>query len=666
MCGIAGILRISPAQHAGADADIPESWLDVLEGAIAHRGPDGRGRLRDRVTRADGTLAQVALVHRRLSILDHQGGAQPMRLAPTATDGALAVVFNGCIYNHRQIRDDLRSRAQFASDHSDTEALLHLFRARGPGMTGKLIGMWAMAMWDGATGELWLGRDPAGEKPLYWHQTRMPDGTRVLWFASTPSGVQALGARLGVSVRASEPADLAQWVRFGASDRPASGACRAWPVGGGLQSLQAVGDGRLEAPAPVPARRTKATLDEQELDDLLARCVGQQLESDVPLGCFLSGGIDSGVVAAHAQRALRAQGRGALRTFTVRMPAGSGVHDESALALATARYLGTHHTTLDCEADGAETLVRLIEQLGLPFGDSSLLPSAWLSRAARQHVTVAIGGDGGDELFGGYRRHVAARRAARWAGLGPALAEVGACMLPEAGAWLRLGRAGERAQRALAGLMRGYDELRATINHDLLAQLLPGARAAVEPVALGLDPRAIDPLNADFVSYLGPDLLVKTDTATMAVALELRSPLLHQGFTARVRQEPIDHLMGATTKGLLKRVAARHLPGQLLNQPKMGFAIPIGTWFRSNYGGLRTLLHDVLGSAEAFGPDWVGVGIDRRVVRRLLDEHMGTGVHTRPVADHGQRLYVLLCLALWARWLGRLGAGGGGGAGRGA
>jgi len=743
VCGIAGILRVTSlsgdeAAHVGL---IPQAWLDLLHRHIAHRGPDGHGTFRASTTRAakPGGVerVEVALTHARLSIIDHAGGAQPMVktfLDPSAArDARLAVVFNGCIYNHRALRRELEGRgARFASDHSDTEVLLHGYEAWGERLVDRLDGMWALAIWDGARGRLMLSRDGALEKPLYVGELRTQSGaemTRTLWFASTASGVSALAAQLGAE---GEPEggpeggpegrpegeltldlNLAQWLRFGASEAPL-GAAQSWPARAALHSAERLGEpaARWALAARVPRRGGVNELQGERLtperiDALLSASVAERLEADVPLACFLSGGLDSGLVASHAQRALSARGAGPLRTFTVRMPAG--VLDESPVAAHVAKHLGTQHQTLECHHDAAAALVVLIEQLGLPLGDSSLLPTYWISRAVREHAKVALSGDGGDELFGGYERQVAAallgpradaRGGARGGARGDwrrsalrlAIGALDAGAINDAGRLLARGgtlggRVGgwlERAARLQGGVLHGYHELRAQTPLKLLLELMPSLSARAGGVSAGLglvplmdDPAAADPLADDFFAYLGPDVLCKTDTASMAVGLELRSPMLARPLVEAALGAPLEVLMPTRggvgswlvggipeRKGLLRRVAAGHLPADVLRLPKRGFAVPIGRWFREDFGGLRGLLQERLLGREPFGPEAVGVAplVSVKAVREMVDEHLGTGASGLVTREHGQRLFGLLTLSVWAQWLGRRGPATGGAA----
>jgi asparagine synthase (glutamine-hydrolysing) len=362
------------------------------------------------------------------------------------------------------------------------------------------------------------------------------------------------------------------------------------------------------------------------LDEAIRRAVRERLEADVPLGCFLSGGVDSSLIASYAQEV-----KPDLATFTVRMP-DPGL-DESNAAEQIAAALGTSHTTLECGATPAEDLPRLIAQTGLPFGDSSLLPTHWLSRAVRRHATVALSGDGGDELFAGYDRHAAAARVGPYARL---LAHYP--FGPGPGTRSRRARA---ARLADACRHDGYLDLVSVFPRSMLAQL--GVEAPAEaPVAWDVGAA----LAHDQGHYLPDDLLVKSDSAAMAAALEVRSPLLDARVVALANGAPVATLMpGGERKGLLRALARRRLPAPAMDRPKQGFAIPVGGWFRTDFGGMGSLLGDTLSSADPLPVSALGCAIDLRYARRLLDEHLGGA------RDHSQRLYVLLVLALYARAL---------------
>ena len=710
MCGIAGILRLTPPGEAANAAltrtpfdAIPEAWLNLLDDSIRHRGPDGQGRFRDRAIRPDGTVVDVALVHRRLSIIDHTGGAQPMvslrarHSQPPAASGSplasfqpllfhgkpdtsvhyaplpshpdtLAVVFNGCIYNHRSLRQWLQEAGhQFATDHSDTEVLLHGWRQWGKGahdpndglplLTGgladRLDDMFVFAIWDRRDAELTLARDQYGQKPLYTAVAAY-GGDSILAFASSVPGLLRLRSALGAAPACAEHG-VVRWARFGADgllplegieEVPPSTVATPGRSGWSFpcylnRETRERMTGVLSDAAVIFPRTEALQVDTAEL--LIRGSVWERLEADVQVGCFLSGGVDSSLVA-HFAKAMSPD----LRTFTVRMP--DERFDESGFAQQAASVIGTKHSTLPCHAEPAADLLALIAQLGLPFGDSSLLPAYWLSREVRRHVPVALSGDGGDEMFGGYERYRGASALRAW---------------PLLGLWPGGPDADPRSRRSrmhrLADAARHdrYTDLRSIYPRSMLQRLTsPGAVSAAFEIerrfgkaTVGAGPA----ITEDIHSYLPDDLMRKSDTASMRHALEVRSPFLDPHLSAIARGATLSSLMPrGQRKGLLRAVARRHLPAHIVDRPKMGFAIPIGEWFRSDYGGLRTLLMDHMNSTEPFGPPSLGIDLNMKYVRQMLDEHLGTGKSGLVRRDHSQRLYMLLVLSIWAKWMGSL------------
>lgn len=702
MCGIAGILRVYPPGVAAPPhfESIPEAWLDLLDDSIKHRGPDGQGRFRDRALRADGCTVDVALVHRRLSILDHKDGAQPMvshspsfqevargRLlagatsppapdtytnipllfqgSPTAavryepiagnTNNLLAVTFNGCIYNHRELRKELEAKGHhFVTDHSDTEVLLHGWREWGEKLTDHLDGMYAFALWDNKTASLCFARDPAGEKPLHWNH--LPDEAVV--FSSSSNGLSRWASANKPRERQTHPYGVLQCISFGFSHRsPLWGSRFSRP--GHVLEAGAIDPNHGDRPRHARLRLPRAdapdpALTADSLDQLLSSAVESRLESDVPIGCFLSGGIDSSLVANYAMRKT-----GLLRTFCLRMPVAA--FDESAHATRVAQHLGTKHQTLECDPSPAQDIVSLIEILGLPFGDSSLLPTFWICRAARSQVTVALSGDGGDELFCGYERY----RVARWLpflrGHVPRF-PIG---------FLASGDPKSRRERVrrllIAAWDGGYESLLRLFSHDeAMALGLPkvdpctqcyeagpfpwdGAKSNPNSYPIMLHTGDLDPPRMDFANYLPNDLMTKVDTAAMAVALEVRAPFLANNVVDAALAAPLSALMPrGQRKGLLRAVARKYLPKEIVDRPKMGFAIPVGEWFRSDFGQMKALLMDMLHSADPFPADLLGLELNRRFIDQMLAEHMESR------RDHSQRLYMLLVLSIWCRWLRRI------------
>ncbi|MEM8756949.1 MAG: asparagine synthase (glutamine-hydrolyzing) [Planctomycetota bacterium] len=663
MCGLAGILRIHDPSSSESNGPIPhhldaipEAWLDVLDDSITHRGPDGQGRFRDRATREDGLVVDVAFVHRRLSIIDHAGGHQPMvhdgqRLRPDLTyqpgetpklaseiepdKPLVAVVFNGCIYNHRELRAELEALGhRFETDHSDTEVLVRGWEQWDVDLHQRLDGMFAVLGWRRRDEMYLFMRDRFGEKPL-WGGVERSTLTRIE--SSSAAGIERIIFGVGQPGR---PLELPQ-IQDGTVDDIGSVDC-VFP--GKVMQTRNRGSDFKEYNHVVAASRNTA-VQVGQLHLLVERGITSRLEADVPLGVFLSGGIDSALIAAIAKRH-----RPDVKTFTVRMP--EGAFDESEEAAETAAHIGTDHHTLDCDLSSptgpADDLVMLIEQLGLPFGDSSLLPTYWVSKAAREHVKVALSGDGGDELFGGYRRHTINPILNRWRRL---LRLIPTRLLDRRTPGTR---SEYLARLATAARFSGYTELLAIFQTPDLRRLLP----SIDSGTVGDDTfRPIeDPLRHDFEHYLPDDLLRKTDTASMAVALEVRAPFLARELVEAALRTPLDVLMpNGQRKGLLKRIAREYLPEHIVDRPKRGFAIPIGDWFRSDFGGLRTLLYDHLESTEPFpGLPEAGVEIEMSFVKQMLREHDAAG--ERSISpwrgrDHSQRLFMLLVLSIWSKWL---------------
>ncbi len=743
---------------------IPEAWLDALDEGIQWRGPDGAGRFRDRVVRADGTIVEVALVHRRLAIIDLASGGQPMvvtrcprcaerarqsrdrkgatsnsdGIRPLPTTAGLqphgrgseptplaAVVFNGCIYNHRELRAELEAKGHiFATNHADTEVILHAIREdpeqANPDANEEWSpsqvrpeGMYAYAFWDrNEDGWLFVNRDPRGEKPLY---NESIESRRISVFASSLAAVSECLSLIGYeSTRWDKyhwmhpQHSIADWVAFGwSTDDLLTGdvrECDRYPttiswfedldarsrlvkardnllvlvaaivfvgvllaillglialghyvIAALVGLLGSTGLASLLIKLPVPwaagaiykSIRAQGTTPgiEDRFDALLDEAVLSRLDSDVPLGCFLSGGVDSSLIAHYAQRHL-----GNLTTLTVRMP--DERYDESAHAELVARRLGTEHITLDCNADSAaDDLVRIIETLGLPFGDSSILPTYWLCRAARKHVKVALAGDGGDELFFGYDRYKAMKYLGwrRWA-----LRMLSAKGLDRSDPKSPDDR---KVRLITAAKHLGYVELVSIFPTPDRAALLGGRAGSVCRKGVWGGVQAARQWDLDH--YLPGDLLRKVDTASMMCGVEVRCPYLAPAVADfALGISPRAHMKGGETKHLLKELARMHLPREVIDRPKQGFAIPISDWWRTNFGGLQDLLLDMLAGDRPFGFVHDVLNVNMAFVRQMLDEHWAAGgltpMHTTRhvrLRDHGQRLFALATLAIWARTL---------------
>lgn len=620
MCGIAGILRFD-------DRPIGDERLTAMLDHLRHRGPDGDGMVK---------IGRCSLAHTRLSIIDLPDGAQPMTMPRRGDQGPLTVVFNGEIYNHRDLRRQLESQGhRFISDHSDTEVLLHGYRQWGTDLPARLEGMFAFAIWDVDASTLFLVRDRTGKKPLYvWRR----DGE--MMFASLVATL--LRGRGERGRPAIDPQAMLMFLRLGYTGHQSliAGIAEIPPAHwlsvapDGVQTLHRYWSPPAIAPGPTEDVMAMLT-------SVLEQAVAQRLEADVPLGCFLSGGIDSSVVAALAQRQLRSAGGEALRTFSVKMPALD--FDESAHARAMANHIGANHRELVAEPGSvADDLGLLVRVSGEPTADSSILPTYWLSRATRGHVKVAISGDGGDELFAGYDRYRAIRLLAghRW--------------------WLHHVPAGffgsvdprsrrTRFRRLLDAARcpepaRQYQSMIHLFSDGQIPELSPAlAGQCMPPYAPVPDwPREPDVAASarqwDFQHYLPMDLLRKVDRASMAVAMEVRCPLLATAvcdFVSRLSTEQLT--AGGRPKALLRRVAEQLAPASIVRRPKRGFAIPIGLWLR---GSLRDPLHEHL-----FGGSLESLGFDCRAILRYYIEH------TEGRIDHSHRLFALLDLAIWSAWL---------------
>jgi len=689
MCGIGGILRTD-------GQPIPEEWLDAIDARIAYRGPDGHGRFRDRVEIDDPKVPggkrviEVAFVHRRLSIIDHADGHQPMvsERGRNENEGLVAVVFNGCIYNHRELRKELEGNGhKFVTDHSDTEVLIHGWREWGEDLAAHLEGMYAFAIWDRTRGWLALSRDVFGEKPLYYSAHASTSTLRFrakLAFSSDFWSLHALAIQLHDDSGAA-PEWTPKYLRFGYLAAESLIQSDVKVVSPGESKAASIDNELIPLdPDPFdygyePNLDGSDPFEPEDVERRLDLAVLRRLDSDVPLGCFLSGGVDSSLITLFVKRH-----RPDVQTFSVRMP--DERYDESKHAERVAAHLDVDHTTLDVAMNPAEDLVRLIDVLGQPFGDSSILPTYWVSKAAREHVKVALSGDGGDEMFLGYERYQAVRTLAKHRGWFSLIPQVLQRSHPKS--WLhKLGRLGDmardyptvgaeamesifgvadieqlghhvkpthwrrdqveaivRGRRVFAELFK-FDFRRSDSRRGLIQGLQRGYRAGLVEGTLDLNDPLKELQDFDVWQYLPDDLLRKVDTASMACGLEVRCPFLDRDLARAALSAPIRQLMpGGQRKGLLRQIARKYLPKEIVDRPKMGFAIPIGEWFRSDDlpargAGMKTLLLDHLNSAEPFGP----IQLNKKAVQRFIDEHM-TGKR-----DHGQRLFTLLTLSIWAR-----------------
>lgn len=662
MCGF-GVILITHREAGRRPVDlIPERWLDAIDVRIAHRGADGHGRFRDRAVLADGSVVDVAMVHRRLSIIDHAGGAQPMchdggRLRPDcvyedevrfasaqhAGPGLVAVAFNGCVYDHADRRAELeRLGHTFGSDHADTEVLVQGWRAWGADVFGRVDGMMACAVWDRAAGTLTVARDRFGEKPMYAREVR-PGA----WVFASQAAAVALACDEPAAV---DVEGASEWLvrGYGPTRTPWVGV-EMFPAG---RHMAVGGDAKRKAVAfaKLPWRKGPAIgrgPSARKTARLLEASVGARLHADVPVACLLSGGIDSSCVALAATRALQDPAR--LTTVCVRMP--SARYDESPQAAEIAGALGTTHRTVDASATPAADLVALIETMGVPFGDSSLLPTSWAFEAVSAEGKVALTGDGGDELFMGYERYGAAENLSllvflRALGLTPPVSVLDR-RHPK-------GLGDKVARFLVAASYGGYRDLLDVFPEPDAARVL-SRRARRRVDGRGFLASAAGARRFDVEEHLPGDLMRKVDHASMLAGVEARAPMLGRGLSDMALRAPASRGSIKARKAALRAYLRGAVPKRVLAMPKSGFAVPIGEWFRDDAGGMRTLLRDELGASDAFGAVIdAGVTLDRGVVDRLLSEHDAAGersVWPWKGRDHSQRLYALLVLAVWCRAL---------------
>lgn len=624
MCGLTGFRNM----NGGFAADSARSMLGAMSMALLHRGPDGEGMWMD-------DLQGVALAHRRLSILDlSPEGHQPM----VSACGRFVVAFNGEIYNHLELRRELEQRGNvpFWRGHSDTETLLASVAGWGlEAALKRFVGMFAFALWDRAERTLSLVRDRFGEKPLYYG--RMGN---VFLFGSELKALRLHPAWRGEIDRGA----LALFMRYGYVPAPYSiykGIFKLPP--GTYLSLGPTswGDG---SPIPYWSLRGVAeagvadpftgNLDEAvgTLDEKLRTAVSGQMMADVPLGAFLSGGIDSSLIVALMQ----AQSERPVKTFTIGFD--DPQYNEAEHAKAVARYLGTEHAELYVSADQARNVIPGLSSIyDEPFADSSQIPTLLVARMARRHVTVALSGDGGDELFGGYNRYLWAESIWRHAGRMPSAVRkalaFGITALPtSAWDWL-FRRLPTSMQQSMPGdkMHKLADIINAAGQNEFYRNMVTHWGPSTQVVLGGNEPATILKSEAnwaslrdfvqrmmflDGVSYLPDDILVKVDRAAMSVGLEGRTPFLDHRVAEFAWRLPLKmKICGRQGKWPLRQVLYRYVPESLIERPKMGFGVPVGTWLR---GPLINWAEDLLDESRLRREGY----LNPVPIRRAWDEHL--------------------------------------------
>lgn len=629
MCGIFGAVG----------DDLASIDVEAALARIAHRGPDGQGIHR---------TAGAVLGHRRLAVIDlSPAGVQPMVDGETGC----ALTFNGEIYNHHDLRRELEARGHRFRSRTDSEAILRGYVEWGDGVVERLEGMFAFGIWDPRTKRLLLARDRTGEKPLFYTQAG-----GVLRFASEIKALLASGVRARPDVTA-----LPMLLTYGYV--PESGTMYEDVLRLEPGHLAVFENGLFSPPReywrpPFAAPPRKARLSDlrAELRGLVERAVASRLEADVPLGAFLSGGIDSTILVGVMSRVLGRK----VKTFSIGFH-GDPRFDETAYARIASRAFDTEHVEFELQPASIDLVERLVDFHDGPFGDSSAIPTSVVSMLARHHVTVALSGDGGDELFCGYPRFLAAEATERvpipirrWAS---ALTGAGSIAPGDRRLLARARRFASVAAQPLPERLVQWcsvfgfelsDVLRPDVADELSldapvvwAERILARSEGARPLARVLD--------HNFHSYLPYDLLPKSDRCSMAHSLEVRSPFLDTAlieFAARLPDET--RRRGLDTKVLFKSAFADILPPEIRGRGKMGFGMPLGTWFRND---LASYLEDRFAPGACLY-EW----IDEPYVRRHLAEHRSGR------ADHGHKLWLLLTLEVWLRSLRSAGVGGKGAA----
>ncbi len=607
MCGIAGFAGL-PLEGAEAEA-----LLSRMCGAIRHRGPDDEGHF---------VAPGVGLGMRRLSIIDVTGGQQPIG----NEDGSVQIVFNGEIYNHHELRGKLKAEGHSFRSHADTETIVHGYEEWGDDVVSHLRGMFAFAIWDARRRRLLIARDRLGIKPLYYE---LSEG--VLRFCSELRSLHAGGVAPVIADEA-----IAWYLALGYVPDPMSvyqGVCKLPP--GHLLTWSADSPGAVNVSRYWSPVRPEIAMSEEEAVEeirrLLAEAVASHLESEVPLGAFLSGGLDSSTVVALMAR----EAAGRVRTFSIGFEEMG--YNEAPHAKQVAAALGTDHTELILTPAADQVIDGLVALFDEPFADSSALPTYFVSELARRDVTVALSGDGGDELFAGYTRYADAIRRGTLPGAVRPLPAIAGRMLPH-GAFgrnrlLDLGRswqgryattvaqpvevaAGGIARRELAALLPPFSQL--------LGRWFAGTEGRDRITAMTM---------VDMQTYLPGDILTKVDRTSMAVSLEARVPLLDHPLVEFAASLPGTlKLRDGTGKWIFRRAIQGLVPEIVLSKPKQGFAVPLDRWFRA----------ELRGRIEALSqPGPVLEYVDERAVDRLVQEHL------RGRRDHSHQLWRVLALDLW-------------------
>ena len=615
MCGIAGVIY-SDHQHP-VDGDL----IDRMCAVIHHRGPDEWGMWCE---------GPVGIGMKRLRIIDLAGGSQPM----AAAGGKIRIVFNGEIYNYRELREDLEKRGYRFVTNSDTESILHLYEEYGEECVQHLRGMFAFAIWDARRRTLFMARDRFGKKPLHY----LHDGQKLVF----GSEIKSLLQHPDVKPEVYRPA-IVNYLAYGYVPDPDTmflgisklppGHTLTWKDGHIV--VKQYWDLRFQPDDP--PKDDEYYLN--EVDRLLHEAVKIRLVSDVPLGAFLSGGIDSSLVVAMMARQMREP----VKTFSI------GFEEEKYNELPYARMVaakyGTDHHEEIVRPDAEEVLSDLITVFDEPFADSSAIPTYYVSRMARRHVTVALSGDGGDEIFAGYGRYLDSTLADRLEHVPLALRRTvlggAARLLPEGFKGTKTLRylAADRDARYLAKMTKELScRYQAVFSQDLMAEAGGGnPAAALEGCFLKV--KGLDAVTrrqyADVKGYLPGDILTKVDRTSMLVSLEARSPLLDHRLAEFAATIPTElKVRGRSLKNVLKTLARRYLPEELIDRPKMGFEVPVAKWINSEW---REMSHDLVLGERALQRG----NFNPRYLNWIMEEHRSGR------RNHNGAIWALMVLEMW-------------------
>ncbi|MBI4642054.1 MAG: asparagine synthase (glutamine-hydrolyzing) [Candidatus Tectomicrobia bacterium] len=628
MCGICGILNF----HG---RPISSDLLGKMADALFHRGPEDQG-----IYLSETQQIGLGLGHRRLKIIDLSPlGRQPM----SNEDGTIWIIFNGEIYNFQELRVSLQKRGHRFKSHTDTETIIHLYEEEGERVVERLDGMFAFALWDSNRQTLLLARDRVGKKPLYYYADRFQ--------FTFGSEIKALLGHPEVP-KEIHPQAIPLYLVYGYVPTPETfyQGIMKLPPG---HTLTVRADGSLslkqywDVTYPLKGDEVPDSEDEviKQLRSLLTKAVEKRLISDVPLGAFLSGGIDSSIVVGLMSQLMDQP----VKTFSIGFT-GDESYNEVKYARIIANRFQTDHHEFIVKPDAFTLVEKLIWHYDEPFGDSSAIPTYLLSQLTREEVTVALNGDGGDELFAGYERFYAAQIAER---IPSPLRQLGLTVLqalPDSSEYDSLIRKARRflvsAGKPLAARFLDWNSF---FRRDLLEEFIqaPWDQSLIQASfdeclsqtnGLSLLSKV---LYVNMKTYLLDDLLVKMDRMAMAHALEARSPFLDRElieYTARLPDKM--KLKGITTKYILKKAFADLLPQEILTRKKHGFGVPLGAWFRAE---LKDYIREILLSSQAE----LGSYLRGEAIARMIDDHLARK------RDFGQQLWTLLTLEVWLRQMKR-------------